>query len=121
MEQANLNTPAGRTVYFDHLRVFATFAVIILHISSSRNWYTADVNGSEWQVLNFYDSLSRWSVPVFLMISGSLFLNREIPLKKMYSKYILRLAVAFVFWAVIYAAFAEGPVMTRITALIRGG
>ena len=102
MEQANLK---DRTVYFDYLRVFAAFAVIIIH-TAAQNWYSVDVNSFEWQVLNFYDAIVRWGVPVFVMISGSLFLGKEIPLKKIYAKYILRMAISFIVWSVVYTVFS---------------
>lgn len=92
---------AERTVYFDYLRVFAVFAVIILHVSS-QNFYTTDVNGFDWQISNFYYSIVKWCVPVFVMISGALFLDREIPLKKLYTKYILRMAVSYIVWSAVY-------------------
>ena len=47
-----------RLVYLDYLRVFATLAVMILHVSS-RNWYKLDVNSFDWKVLNVYDSIVR--------------------------------------------------------------
>lgn len=108
----NRHNLVDRVVYFDYLRVFATFAVMILHISA-QNWYTTDVNGFEWQVFNFYDSIVRWGVPIFVMISGSLFLDREIPLRKMYSKYIFRMAISFFVWSVIYAIFADGSIANK--------
>lgn len=83
-----------RKIYCDYLRLVATFSVVVLHVSAW-NWYSTDVNSLEWQSFNFYDSVVRWAVPIFVMISGSLFLSREIPVKKIYSKYILRMAVAF--------------------------
>ena len=120
IDSFELNTQAAnRTVYFDYLRVFATFAVIILHISAS-NWHTTDVNGFEWQVFNFFDSITRWCVPIFIMISGSLFLNRNIPLKTMYSKYLLRMASAFVGWSAVYAAFMEGSLTDKLIAFLQG-
>lgn len=91
-----------RKVYCDYLRVIATLAVIVLHVSST-SWRRTDVNGMEWQALNLYDSVVRWAVPVFVMISGSLFLNREISVKKIYCKYILRIVIAFFVWSVFYA------------------
>ncbi len=94
-----------RKTYCDYLRLAATFAVIMLHVSGS-NWYGTDVNGLEWQTFNFYDSLARWAVPVFVMISGSLFLGRDIDIKSIYSKYILRLVTAFVFWSFFYVLVA---------------
>ena len=110
---------SDRKVYIDYLRVFATFAVMILHISA-QNWGSTDVNGFDWQVFNFFDSIVRWGVPVFVMISGSLFLNREISLRKLYSKYIRRMITAFIAWSAIYAAFIDGPLMSRVPALIQG-
>ena len=40
---------------------------------------------------------------MFLMISGSLFLSREIPVKKLYGKYILRIFTVFLSWSSVYA------------------
>jgi surface polysaccharide O-acyltransferase-like enzyme len=44
-----------------------------------------------------------WCVPVFVMISGALFLKSFNSLKKLYFKNILRIVVALVFWSVVYA------------------
>ena len=88
---------ADRTVYFDYLRVAATFAVMILHISA-QNWYTTDVNGIEWKIFNFFNSMVRWAVPVFVMISGSLFLKKDVSIKKIYTKYILRMVISYITW-----------------------
>lgn len=95
-----------RKIYCDYLRLIATFAVVVLHVSAS-NWYGADVHGLAWQSFNFYDSATRWSVPIFVMISGALFLGREIPIKKIYSKYILRLVIAFFTWNLFYAIMTQ--------------
>ena len=102
----------GRKRYCDYLRIFATFAVVVLHVAAA-NWHIPDVNRPEWAAFNFYDSIVRWGVPVFVMISGSLFLGRDIPVKKIYSKYILRMAAAFIFWTLFYMLmtpdiFADG-------------
>lgn len=108
-----------RTIYFDYIRVFATFAVMILHISA-KNWYFTDVNGFNWQVFNFFISIVRWGVPVFVMISGALFLNRDIPLKTIYTKYILRMVISYVVWSSVYALFTEGSMFDKIVAFAAG-
>ena len=95
-------TADSRCYYFDFLRVFGTFAVMVLHVSAY-NWTKADVYSLEWSAMNFYDSIVRWAVPVFVMISGSLFLSKDIPLKKIYRKYIFRILTAFLFWSFVYA------------------
>ncbi|MBQ9389586.1 MAG: acyltransferase family protein [Synergistaceae bacterium] len=84
------------------MRVFGALAVIVLHVSASK-YNVLDVSSLEWAVINFYDGIVRWAVPVFVMISGALFLNRDIPLKKIYNKYIFRILTAFVFWSFMYA------------------
>ena len=91
-----------RKVYCDYLRLVATFAVVFIHVAAS-NWSNVDVNGMQWQVFNIYDSLVRWGVPIFVMISGALFLNRDVPIQKIYSKYVLRMVIAFVSWSLFYA------------------
>lgn len=90
-----------RTVFIDYLKIFASFAVVLLHVSS-QNWYTSDVTTAEWQIFHIYDSLVRWSVPVFVMMSGTLFLSKQHTLKKLYTKNILRMVTAFIFWSLVY-------------------
>lgn len=105
--KTNIQSPvvilSDRTVYFDYLRIFAAFMVVILHVSAQN--FGTDVNGFAWQTFNFFDSIARWSVPVFVMISGALFLEKEIPIRKLYLKYIFKLAVSFIVWSVVYVLF----------------
>lgn len=109
----------GRTVYLDYLRVFATAAVMMIHISGDQ-WAEVDVNSFAWQTFNFYNSISRWGPAVFVMISGALFLRRSIPISKLYSKYILRLAAAFAAWSVFYAVLEGGSGKEMLEAAILG-
>jgi len=93
-----------RILYLDILRIFATFMVIVLHISA-QNFGGVSVDSFEWNVFNVFDSTTRWTVPVFVMISGALFLDRNYSVEKIYGKYILRMVTSFVFWSAIYAIF----------------
>lgn len=97
---------AQRLIYADLLRVIATFVIVILHVSGS-NWNNVPVSGFEWKTFNFYNSISRFSVPVFVMISGMFLLDnkKSLPLKKLYSKNILRVVTSFTFWSAIYSVF----------------
>lgn len=90
-------------VYFDLLRVIAIFAVIILHISGL-GFNGMDVFGPVWEMSNLWAGSVRWGVPVFVMISGALFLDpsRAITIHKLYTKSIPRLLGIFVFWSVCY-------------------
>lgn len=109
-----------RIVYLDLLRIMATFAVIFLHVTAvevnsfsfSRNWYIATIG----------DSLVRWSVPVFVMISGALFLNsnKEVTCAEILKKRIPRLLLAYAFWSVLYALL-DGFIMKVSIAFLYGG
>ncbi len=114
-----------RTYYFDFLRVAACFAVIARHVAEYQ--LDGDHTGTfEWQVLNFYDgALVRWAVPIFVMISGALFLKagKNIPVKTIYSKYVLRIATALVFWSLIYATgsyVSNHDIVRAVDDFIRG-
>ena len=67
-----------RQYHLDYLRVFASVAIILLHVTAQNIRYV-ELAGTEWNIYNICNSASRWAVPVFVMISGALFLPREIP------------------------------------------
>lgn len=116
------NALKKRTIYFDLLRIFATFSVVILHTASFR-WHDVDVKSFEWNVFNFYDSIVRWTVPVFVMISGALMLNKDRSIKDLLKKNVLRMALAFLFWSSIYSlikAFNGNDINYIIPYFIRG-
>lgn len=93
-----------RLIGFDLLRIAACFSVVMLH-AASQYWYHLPVTDFRWVVCNTYDALFRFGVPVFVMISGALFLGREneISCKRLFLKNILRLIGAYVFWSAVYA------------------
>lgn len=91
-----------RVIYFDYLRIIAIFIVIFLH-TASQNYTTTEVGSFEWAVFNVYDGLARWGVPIFVMISGALFLKKEQPIGKLYKKNILRMLIILLSWSILYA------------------
>lgn len=93
-----------RHIHLDLLRVVACFGVIFSHVAAS-NWANQQVDSFSWEWFNIYFVLFRSSLPVFVMISGIFFLNpdKEIPLRKLYKKYVLRIVTAFLFWSISYA------------------
>ncbi len=100
---------SNRMLYYDLLRIAACFSVVMLH-SASQYWYDRPVHSAGWLAANAYDGVFRFGVPMFVMLSGALFLDpgRGVDLKRLYSHNILRLFVAYVAWSMLYAAW-EAP------------
>lgn len=95
-----------REVFLDILRVFATCAVVLLHtVSGVKD--TTDMNQypGEFRVFLAVMDLVTWSVPVFIMISGYLFLNtnREFTCRQMLLKYCRRIIFALFLFGIPYA------------------
>ena len=66
----------SRKTSFDVLRILAAFSVVMLHVSS-RYIMGNSVESADFYFANFYDSINRFGVPIFVMISGAIFLDKE--------------------------------------------
>ena len=90
-----------RQTELDILRFLALLCVVGLHLNSGV-WNSLPIMSGKWLVV----TLQRitWAVPVFVMISGRFFLDpkKKITTKDIFGKYVFRIAVAFLFWGVIY-------------------
>lgn len=119
MEQNSVNAKS-RIEYLDPLRILAMLAVIVLHVSCE-NWNSMNAASFEFQVFSAFNSISRWGVAAFVMISGAIFLNRKIPMKVMLSRYILRLVIAYLFWSIVYSLFISGNSLTgHLSTIVQG-
>lgn len=91
-----------RDVGLDLVKAWAIFGVLTIH--SCR--YDAPVASGPWLLMIFWGSLVRAAVPLFLMCSGALFLDREreFSTKKLFTRTIPRILVAMVVWGMLYKA-----------------
>lgn len=101
----------------DIARIVAVLAIVMIHCSASFVIYYKK-GTSEFIFGNLFDSIARMGVPLFLMISGSLFLdeNKEITLKSIIAKNVKSLVIITIVWAIIYSG-----VYNIIFPLILGG
>ncbi len=93
----------GRSCAIDLVKAWAIFGVLVIHTTSS--WgYQGEVGSFSWGCSLFWGSLCRASVPLFFMCSGALMLppERELPLQKLFARYLPRLAAAMAVWAMGY-------------------
>ena len=50
-------------------------------------------------MFNIFESASRWAVDGFVLISGALFLKKDIDIKRLYKHSILKLMVVYMIWS----------------------
>lgn len=128
----NDRNQCGREIYLDKLRVAATCAVVMLHtITGVADHVDMSAYAGENRLFLTMMDLVCWSVPVFLLISGYLFLNpdRSITMREMIFKYARRIVLALFLFGVPYACaelflvrggFAPAMLLQSVTMVLTG-
>lgn len=99
-----------REDFLDKLRVAATCAVVLLHtITGVMDATDMSLFPFENKVFLVVLDLICWCVPVFVLISGYLFLNpaRKISMRDMLAKYCRRIVLALFLFGVPYACLEQ--------------
>lgn len=93
-----------RSYYLDMIRTIACICVILLH--SSAGFVVNNFGSFDFWIGNIFDSLTRMGVPLFVMVSGALFLDEKYAYttKKLVS-HILKIIYFFIFWSLCYSLF----------------
>ena len=89
-----------RIEYIDTLKFLAIFAVISIHCFT----LNAEAEILHFKIINF-EQLFRFAVPLFLMITGALLLNKEIILKEYLTKRLKRVLYPLIFFTIILLLF----------------
>ena len=91
-----------RIVKYDLLRVVSCFAIVLLHVSGSY-WHAVDVESKDFATMTVYNSLTRFGVPVFFMLSGLFVLDpdKSFSVDKWVKKTV-KLAACFFIWSFFY-------------------
>lgn len=92
--------------YIELLRIVCILSVITIHVlciaieDNAYNFYTIDGH-----VIYLLNNVLHYAVPIFVMISGVVFLNknRDLSIKEMYKKYIKRIALNILIWGSVYS------------------
>ena len=97
----------NRIQYMDSLRAIAILGVLLLHAATPYVVLNGKIDAGDWQTGIIYNALSRWCVPIFLMISGALLLGRkEEPLGDFFKKRANKILLPFIVWSLVYYAWA---------------
>lgn len=90
-----------RMTKYDILRIVASFFIVLLHVSASY-WSVVDVQSGEFAVMTIYNSVTRFAVPIFFMLSG-LFLVSPDREHVAVGRRVIKLLVLFYVWSAFYA------------------
>ena len=95
-----------RNTAIDVTKTVAILGTLMIHASAAGG-FNDSVGTFNWTGNLFWSSLLRCAVPLFLMCSGALFLppEKDLPVGKLWRKYILRIAVALAVWSLGYVAW----------------
>ena len=86
------NDTQHKIIYLEVLRVIAMLSVVLLHVTS-KAISLVEVHTTAWHIYNFVRCFCKWGVNIFIMISGTLFLDpqKDIAISKLYRKYIRKI------------------------------
>ena len=93
--------------WIDAARIVAVLAVISIHVVS--RLVTNRGLPESWWFANVVDSASRWSVPMFVMISGALLLHSDLADEpaRFYRRRFSRILLPLIAWTAIYLLYGH--------------
>lgn len=95
---------AEKNTYLIYLRVIATVFVVLIHASTGF-LYHIDTSAFDWNYANTINAATRCAVPIFVVISGSLLLQKNENIYIFYKKRLPKLFYPFVFWTLVYLIY----------------
>ena len=110
----------------DRLRIVATVMVIAIHVTSPTVEQFGKVDMGGWWAANWWNSLTRPAVPLFVMLSGYLLFAKDYPLGDFLRKRFTRVLIPAFFWMLVFSVynyFANGYPRTAgelVRSLISG-
>jgi surface polysaccharide O-acyltransferase-like enzyme len=117
------------TEWMDVARVTGMVAVIVAHVFAPAIRYDlTDQNSPAWLAAMGIDALSRFCVPLFLMISGALLLapRAGLPPQEFYRRRLHRIGIPLAFWCAFYLALrslttSDGLTRTQVAREVLDG
>ena len=93
----------NRSLVLDVARILAVMLVLLLH--TAMDFVKFNPESSSYLCGSIFNAAGRAGVPMFIMISGALMLDeeRQISVRDVFTKYILKLVMLFIAWSCIYA------------------
>jgi surface polysaccharide O-acyltransferase-like enzyme len=90
-------------IWPDILKVISIYAVILIHSAAPLLLRYGSENNA-WWIGNFYDSIARWCIPLFVMMSGMFLISKmyKQSVSDFFRKRARRILLPFILWSFIY-------------------
>lgn len=93
-----------RITWIDFLRLLGIIGVLTMHICGN-TLNTFGLDNTSKQIYYFMIYISEYAVPLFIMISGIMFLNKEnLTIKSMLKKYVLKVLIGIFLFGIFFSS-----------------
>lgn len=97
-----------RILSYDLIRITAVFMVVMIHVSAYMvTYFKTGASNPTFLTGNIFNGLGRAGTPMFLMLTGALFLDEKKPFdtKRFFKKSFLPICLLLIFWQILYSAW----------------
>lgn len=102
MDKKNYNLSA------DIIRVLAIIGVVVIHTANAVYGRPDYFGGISWWIAIILNSVSRASIPLFIMVSGYFILGKNETFKQTLKRTLNRLIIPLIFWFLLYTLWNSG-------------
>ncbi len=95
-----------RIFYYDILRALAIVGIITCHMTTSFMVNINNIHGMDRIFILFFNSLRQFAIPLFVMISGALLINKDYSIGVFIKKKFNRIFIPYIFWVVVLILFS---------------
>ncbi len=103
-----LSTNSAYVAAVDIIRIVAITGVVLIHVANPIHSRTDFLGGTTWWTTNLLVSFSRVSIPLFIMLSGFLILQKQESLQETLRRMLTRLFIPYTFWFLIHVRWNAG-------------
>ena len=104
-----------RINWIDITRIIAIFAVLAIHTLAGYICEWGHIPYTDWMIATFSGAVARFAVPVFIILSGYLLLDKQENAYLFFQKRFSKVVIPLLAWSVIYTVFNTNSIYSIFT------
>lgn len=89
----------------NYIRAVATIMVVVLHVCAPTLEGNKNLSNGIWHWANGIESVTRVSVPLFLLLTGALLIDKKESITSIFKHRLTKIVFPFLFWSVFYNTY----------------